>query len=197
MNRNRIRICGRNTITEPTPANSAVDDQRAQQAVGQRIADRSCQATSSPPRAHRPGLPTRRTPPGTSRTGSRRGSAGRRAGGAAGRRGGGSAAAPAFRGRSRPSRCRAARRWSVKRIVGRAFAGADRARREQQLAELGEQRRRARAGAPRRSRSPARRALATGASASSTSPSRSARSTMLSATTVGRPRSISCCAKRR
>ena len=39
MNKNRIRICGRNTTTLPTPGDDAVLEEAAQQAVGQRIVD--------------------------------------------------------------------------------------------------------------------------------------------------------------
>ena len=49
MNRNRIRICGRNTITAPTPANTPSTISERRMPLGQRIADHLAERQSSPP----------------------------------------------------------------------------------------------------------------------------------------------------
>ena len=172
----------------------------AQHAVGQRRRSPPRAASRSPPSIQPTALRTRRTPPGTSRTAARAGSAGRATGCSSDRVEpvACSARAGAFADDRARRRCARARRWrsamscSARRRPRPRRARAERVGRAPRCSSSSPRLRTATVGDHRHAEL-ARRAPR----GSSSSPSRSARSTMLSATTIGRPSAISCSAKRR
>ena len=158
MNRNRIRICGRKTITAPTPAKMPSTISERSQPVGQRIADPVAEADDVAASSASAGTADQ----AKTAWNIRNRMAARMIGPATG-----CSSTPSSwwvmrrTGVSRtiaPMAISRARRCSVEQIVGRPFACADLARlaaaaRSRRSMHLG----RCRASGPRRSRPPARR----------------------------------------